>query len=69
MFKPINKGLTAKEISQKTGIKIRKVYDFMNMSVAEGGIPSFRVGPKTLLAEEEDVAAWWDRVKCQKINV
>jgi len=52
--------LTAKMISKFTSISLRRVYELLNTNPNHGGIPSFRVGAKTLLVERKEFLKWWE---------
>ncbi|WP_438351551.1 hypothetical protein ACP8HI_13450 [Paenibacillus sp. FA6] len=55
--------LTAKNIHEFTNISLRKVYELMNMNPEYGGIPSFRIGSKSLLSDRDEFLQWWDKEK------
>ncbi|KGE16648.1 hypothetical protein PWYN_18250 [Paenibacillus wynnii] len=55
--------LTAKQISEFTSLSKRKVYVLMSTNPDIGGIPSFKVGPKSVLADREDFLCWWEKTK------
>ncbi|MDH6430246.1 MULTISPECIES: helix-turn-helix domain-containing protein [unclassified Paenibacillus] len=55
--------LTAKQIAEFTSLSKRKVYVLMSTNPDFGGIPSFKVGPKSVLADREDFLQWWEKTK------
>lgn len=55
--------LTAKHISEFTSLSKRKVYALMSTNPEIGGIPSFKVGSKSVLADREDFLRWWEKIK------
>ncbi|KHL95373.1 hypothetical protein QW71_12990 [Paenibacillus sp. IHB B 3415] len=55
--------LTAKQISEFTSLSKRKVYVLMSISPEVGGIPSFKVGPKSILADRDEFLDWWEKTK------
>ncbi|MEK3875178.1 helix-turn-helix transcriptional regulator [Paenibacillus sp. FSL M7-0420] len=57
--------LTAKQISEFTSLSKRKVYVLMSINPEIGGIPSFKVGPKSVLADRGEFLAWWEKTKIE----
>lgn len=55
--------LTAKQISEFTSLSKRKVYVLMSTNPDIGGIPSFKVGPKSVLVDRDDFLNWWEKTK------
>lgn len=55
--------LTAKQISEFTSLSKRKVYVLMSTNPDMGGIPSFKVGPKSLLVDRDEFLKWWEKTK------
>lgn len=55
--------LTAKQISEFTSLSKRKVYVLMSTNPEIGGIPSFKVGSKSVLADRDEFLEWWEKTK------
>nr|WP_245237026.1 helix-turn-helix domain-containing protein [Paenibacillus ihuae] len=55
--------LTAKQISEFTSLSKRKVYVLMSTNPEIGGIPSFKVGPKSVLVDKDEFIKWWEKTK------
>jgi len=53
--------IEAKEMERRSGIGLRSIYNLMNMAPEVGGIPSFRVGPRSVRTKESDFVAWQRR--------